>query len=255
MAPDINNLRQFTTSDIRQDFYDAAHGKPYHGNGVEDWLAIRTKVLHLIAGSKPVKHFVKTHCTPVRVMDVDLIPPEVTAGALYIMRNPFDVAPSFARHTSVSIDDAITRMCDPENLMATETGICDALGRWDDHVTRWATAPGMPRHLVRYEDLLAKPAKTVERILEFMSIKPDRPKMAKAISANKFSELKKQEEKLGFGERPDGMKNFFAKGKAGAWREDLTPAQVARIREEFSDTLERWYPDLLPEVDAMARQA
>ena len=35
---------------------------------------------------------------------------------------------------------------------------------------------------------------------------------------------------MGFMERPKGMSTFFAKGRAGAWREDLTPAQVARLR-------------------------
>ena len=254
-APDINNLRIFTTADVRQDFFDAANGGPFQGKSIEDWLRMRTQALRLIAGSKPVKHFVKTHCTPVRVGNVDVIPPEVTAGALYIMRNPFDVAPSFARHTSVSIDEAITKMCDPENVMGTSTGIFDALGRWDEHVTRWATAPGMPRHLIRYEDLLAQPAKTMERLFAFMNVPVDRPKLVKAIKATSFEAMKKQEEKHGFRERPEGMSAFFAKGKAGAWKEDLTPAQVGRIREEFAPVLERWYPELLEETAEFARSA
>lgn len=253
MAPDINNLRQFTTADIRQDFFDAANGAPFQGKSVEDWMAVRTKALHLIAGSKPVKHFVKTHCTPVRVGNVDLIPPEVTAGALYVMRNPFDVAPSFARHTSATMDEAIAKMCDPENVMGTNSGILDALGRWDDHVTRWATVPGMPRHLIRYEDLLDKPAKTMERLLGFLSVKPDRPKLAKAIKATSFEAMKKQEEKHGFRERPEGMKSFFAKGKAGGWKDDLTPAQVGRVREAFAPVLERWYPEMMGETAEFAK--
>ncbi|QFT93650.1 Sulfotransferase domain protein [Roseovarius sp. THAF9] len=255
MAPDINNLRQFTTADIRQDFFDAANGGPFRGMSVDDWLRVRTKALHMIAGAKPGKHFVKTHCTPIRLGNVDLIPPSVTAGALYIMRNPFDVAPSFARHTSVSLDEAIAKMCDPENVMGTESGILDALGRWDDHVTRWATVPGMPRHLVRYEDLLDKPAKSMERLLDFLSVKPDRPKLAKAIKATSFEAMKKQEEKHGFTERPEGMKSFFAKGKAGGWKDDLTPAQVGRIREEFAPVLERWYPEMLDETAEFAKSA
>ncbi|WP_421998613.1 sulfotransferase domain-containing protein [Roseovarius confluentis] len=255
MAPDINNLRQFTTADIRQDFFDAANGAPFRGKSVEDWLKVRTRALHMIAGAKPGKHFVKTHCTPIRVGPVDLIPPEVTAGALYIMRNPFDVAPSFARHTSVSLDEAIAKMCDPDNVMGTESGILDALGRWDDHVNRWATVPGMPRHLIRYEDLLDKPAKSMERLLDFLSVKPDRPKLAKAIKATSFEAMKKQEEKHGFTERPEGMKSFFAKGKAGGWKDDLTPAQVGRIREAFAPVLERWYPEMMDETAQFAASA
>jgi len=254
-APDINNLRMFTTADVRQDFFDAAAGKPYVGKDLADWAKVRPKALRLIANSKPGKHFVKTHCKPVRFLDTDLIPPDVTAGALYILRNPFDVAPSFARHISGDVDQAIERMSDGDNIMGTETGIFDALGRWDEHVTAWTTAPGLPRVIVRYEDMLSKPAKTMEKVLGFMSLKPDRPKLAKAIKATSFESMKRQEEKHGFRERPEGMQSFFAKGKAGAWKEDLTPAQVGRLREEFAPVLERWYPELMKETAEFAKSA
>ena len=68
-APDINNLRQFTTGDSRQDIYDAAAGRPYKSQSVEDWVGMRQKALHLIAGSKPNTHFVKTHCQPIKMFD------------------------------------------------------------------------------------------------------------------------------------------------------------------------------------------
>ncbi|WP_135502007.1 sulfotransferase domain-containing protein [Roseovarius aestuariivivens] len=252
-APDINNLRQFTTADIRQDFFDRAAGKPFHGKSIEEWLHVRPEAVRLIAGSKPGTHFVKTHCRPVMVGDTHLIPPEVTAGAIYMIRNPFDVAPSFARHVSTDLDDAITRMADPETIMGTETGILDALGRWDDHVTAWTEAPGLPRYVLRYEDLLDKPARTVQSLLQFLKVKPNRPKLAKAIKATSFEALKKQEEKLGFVERPKGSQSFFTKGKAGAWREDLTPAQVGRIREEFADVIAKWYPEMLEETAEFAK--
>jgi hypothetical protein len=51
------------------------------------------------------------------------------------------------------------------------------------------------------------------------------------------------------------MKQFFVRGKPGGWREDLTPAQVARIRAEFLPTLEKWYPEMLAETKAVARTA
>jgi len=252
-APDINNLRQFTTGDTRADFFDRAAGGKYKGKSLQDWSQARQIVLRLIAASKPNKHFVKTHCKPVFFLDTHLIPPEVTAGAIYIIRNPFDVVPSFARHVSATNDDTIDRLCNPDAIMGTENKIYDALGRWDDHVSAWTTAPGLPRHVVRYEDMLDKPDKVLSGLLQFLGVKPDHPKMTHAIEATSFEAMKKQEEKLGFGEKPTGMKSFFAKGRAGGWREDLTPAQVGRIREEFSSTLETWYPELLEEVDAFAK--
>lgn len=252
-APDINNLRRFTTADVRQDFFDAANGAPFNSELVDDWLRVRPKALALIAGSKPGTHFVKTHCQAVRYQGQDLIPPQVTAGAIYMMRNPFDLAPSFARHQSADIDTAIERMCNPDAMMGTETGIRDALGRWDDHVRSWTGAPGLPRQVVRYEDMLDKAPKTVRGLLEFLSIKPDSAKLARAIKATSFENLKKQEDELGFTERPDGMKRFFAKGEAGVWRQELTPAQVGRIRSAFLPTLETWYPELLEETENFSK--
>lgn len=252
-APDINNLRQFTTGDTRQDFFDAAAGKPFRGESLEEWVKVRAGALRLIAGSKPDHHFVKTHCQTIRMFDQDIIPPDLTAAAIYIMRNPFDLAPSFARHQGADIDTAIERMCYSDTVMGTPTGIYDLLGRWDDHIQVWNEAPGLPRHVVRYEDLLSHPTKTMRTLLEkFLRVKVDGPKLARAIKATSFEAMKKQEETLGFTEKPQGMTAFFAKGQAGVWRDDLTPQQVGRIREAFLPTLEKWYPEMLKETAEFA---
>lgn len=252
-APDINNLRQFTTGDTRTDFFDRAAGGTYRGSSLEDWARVRPHALRLIAGSKSGLHFVKTHCKPVVYLNTHLIPPDVTAGAIYVLRNPFDVAPSFARHAAAPIDDAIERMCNPDTIMGTDKGIYDALGRWDEHVTAWTSAEGLKRFVVRYEDLHSKPAKVITELLKFMGQKADRPRLARAIKAASFAALKKQEEKLGFGEKPAAMESFFAKGQAGAWRTDLTPAQVGRLRMEFNGVLQKWYPELIKETEEFAK--
>ena len=252
-APDINNLRQFTTGDTRADFFDAAAGGRYGGGGLEEWMAMRGRALRLIAASKPDHHFVKTHCQPIRLFDQDVIPPEVTAAAIYILRNPFDLAPSFARHQLCDIDTAIERMLSPDTVTGTPAGIYDLLGRWDDHVSNWTGAPGLPLHLLRYEDLLANPGRTMRALLErFLRVKVDGPKLARAVKATSFAAMQKQEEVLGFVERPQGMQKFFARGQAGVWRTDLSPAQVARLREGFLPALERWYPEMLKETAAFA---
>jgi len=253
-APDINNLRKFTTGDSRQDIFDAAAGKKFQAKNIDEWMEMRPKVLRLIAASKPNHHFVKTHCRAVRFVGKDLIPPELTAAAIYIMRNPFDLSLSFARHLSVDVDAAIERMVDGDTMMTTKTGIIEALGRWDDHIASWTTAPGLSCHVVRYEDLLAKPAKNFGLMLEkFLRLKVDKPKLARAVKATSFAAMKKQENDMGLFERPAGMKSFFNKGQAGVWRDELTPAQVGRIRQKFLTTLEKWYPEMLQETEEFAK--
>ena len=255
-APDINNLRNFTTADVRQDFYDAANGGPYKGTDLKAWMRVRPQALRLIAGSRPNHHFVKTHCQTIRIEGQDIIPPEVTSGGIYLIRNPFDLAPSFARHQSADIDTAIERMCNPDTVMGTPTGIFDVLGRWDDHVHSWTTAPGLKRRVIRYEDLLTKPAREMRGLLEvFLGQKVDGAKLARAIKATAFDKMQKQEREQGFTEKPEGMANFFAKGQSGVWKDDLTPAQVGRIREAFLPALEQHYPEMLRETEEFARRS
>ena len=254
MAPDINNLREFTTGDVRQDFFDAAAGGTYRVDTVEEWTKVRPQALRLIAASKTAHHFVKTHCQSVKYLGQDLIPPELTAAAICIIRNPFDLAPSFARHVSVDLDHAITRMASPQSIVSTNTGIFEPLGRWDD-LNSWTNAPGLPLYVVRYEDMLAKPARTFSDLIEkFLRVKVDKPKLAYAVKATSFKAMQKQEADLGFGEKPGGMDKFFAKGRSGIWKDDLTPAQVGQLRESFLPTLEKWYPELLKETKDFANQ-
>ncbi len=250
---DLNRLNEFTLGDVRRDFYVRASRGKFHGEDLDDWLKYRVQALRLMAASKNGHHFVKTHCAPIVLYETELLPSEVTAAGIYIMRNPFDVAPSFARHMSCDIDEAIERMMNPSNVMHSTKGMYEAIGAWGDHVNSWTTVNGLSSYIIRYEDMLAKTGPTVRQLLEkFLKVKVDKPKLAHAIKATSFESLKKQEEEHGFRERPEGMKSFFAKGKAGGWKEELTPEQVGTLREAFLPTLEKWYPEILKETAEFA---
>ena len=252
---DINTLRHCTTSDVRQDFFDQAAGRPYRGKTVEQWMAIRPKALRLIAASKSGHHFVKTHCQVGKIDGVDLILPEVTAAAIYLIRNPFDVAPSYARHMSLEMDAVIDRMTNGLATHANPNGIMEITGRWDDHIRNWTTAPGLPLHVMRYEDMLANPREAYRALFGFLRLPVDKAKLRRTLKATSFRALQKQERESGFHERPPEMEQFFATGRAGGWREALTPGQAARIRAEFLPVLGRWYPEMLDQTRDFAGDA
>lgn len=248
-APDINSLQRFSTADIRQDFFDRAAGRPFKARDFDDWLKMRAKVLPAIAASKPGHHFVKTHSKVDVIGPHHLIMPEVTAAAVYIMRNPFDVVPSYARHMSCSMDEAIDYLVDPTNVNMGDTGICEILGRWDAHLLSWVDAPGLPLHVVRYEDMLTNTEREIRKLMEFLRIPVKDGQLRRAIRETSFSKLKKQEQQKGFKERPEGMKAFFATGTSGGWREALSDEQIARVRNEFAPALQRFYPELYEETE------
>ena len=251
---DINSLREFTLSDIRIDFYQRAVGGGYKAESFEDCLKVRPKALRLIAAEREGTHFVKTHHRLDRIGNQPLIPPELTAAAVYILRNPFDVAPSFARHSGLSLDDAIAGMTNPEMMTASPAGVYEWLGRWDDHIASWTGAPGLPIVTVRYEDLLTDPRKGFLPIFEFLKTPVNTAHLKKTIRATSFDSLRKQEEEKGFIERPATMERFFHSGKSGGWRESLTPAQVARLHTAFEPALRRWYPELVEETAAITEE-
>ncbi|MEM6678710.1 MAG: sulfotransferase domain-containing protein [Pseudomonadota bacterium] len=251
---DINSLRRFTTADVRQDFFDRASGRnPFVAEDFDDWLRTRQKALALIAASKPGMHFVKTHSRLEAIGKLPLIPPRVTAGALYVLRNPFDVAQSYARHLGLDLDRTIEMMMNPKALNASDTRIFEVIGRWDEHIDTWLKPPGLMRHVMRYEDMHADPHGTFTTLLSFMKADVPAERVARALEETSFDALKSQEEKTGFIERPGHMKAFFAKGRAGSWREELTPAQIARLRKAFLPAIERWYPEMVEETAEAAR--
>ena len=246
----INELSAITTSEVKQSWYDLAVGKPFVGKTLDDCLALRPKIQRMIADSSPGNRFVKTHSKMGRVGNIDLIMPEVTAAAIYIVRNPFDVAVSFARHSSISIDESVRRLCDPLNLISTSTLIFDCLDRWDNHVKGWTNAPGLARHVMRYEDMIQDPKKSFIGLLNFLKVPVDPKKLRLALKATSFKELQRQEREKGFRERPKDAKAFFVSGKAGGWKEKLTVEQVETLRTEFADTLEKYFPEVAKEADA-----
>lgn len=247
---DINSIHRFTTGDRRQDFFDRAAGRPFRAQSIDEWLAMRGRAIRLIAASKPSHHFVKTHNRVALVGDTPLIPPEVTAAAIYVIRNPFDLCLSYARHQSVDVDRAIELMADDDGVNVSDTGIAELLGRWDTHIESWMTAPGLPRHVMRYEDMAADTEAEMRKLFSFLRIQPKDGQLRRAIRLSRFDELQKQEKTRGFRERPPNMQQFFHSGRAGGWRERLTPAQIGRIGDLFGPTIERHWPELVAESRA-----
>ncbi len=248
----INDLRKFTLSETRQDFYDRAAGGPFKSDTYQGALALRGKVQRLIAAEKEGTHFVKTHSKIGLLDGIPLIAPEVTAAAVYIMRNPFDLVPSYARHVDMSIDKTIEAIAEPENMLVSSSGVVDYLGRWDQHIQSWLKAPGLPMHVLRYEDIHADPRRSFSTLFEFLRTPVNTAHLKRTIEVTRFENLQKQEARDGFVERPKQMKQFFHSGKAGGWRDVLSNEQVAKIYTAFEPALKRFYPELAEETAAIA---
>ncbi len=174
-----------------------------------------------------------------------LIRPGSCRGALYILRNPLDVAPSAASHWGVSLDAAIERMNKRDGVLlgSARPGDKQVLQRmldWSSHVRSWVDAPGLGVHVVRYEDLLAEPMLHFGAAVRFLDLPDDAAGLARAIHASRFEELARQEQASGFRERSSKAARFFRSGRAGGWRESLNAMQVGRIVGAHADVMRRF---------------
>jgi hypothetical protein len=173
--------------------------------------------------------FVKTHNAAMTMHGVPLCTPEVTAGAIVIIRDPRDVALSYSRYTGLSVDETIAFMAEPNAAnRSTAVQVFELFSTWSRHVESWVATKN--RLLVRYEDMLADPAKSFGRVVKFLGGEAEPERLARAIAFSGFEVLSAQERADGFqAHAPDAVSSFFRVGRAGQWREAMTPAQMARI--------------------------
>jgi aryl sulfotransferase len=156
-------------------------------------------------------------------------------GAIVIVRDPRDVAPSLASHRNTSIDDAIAFINDPDAVFSANTTRQDSqlrqkLPGWSAHVASWLDQIDIPVHLVRYEDLQIDTAAVLRRALQFSGQPATDDEICRAVRFADFARLRQQEEEQGFREAPRQLgAPFFRRGEAGGWRDELTPDQAARI--------------------------
>jgi aryl sulfotransferase len=169
-----------------------------------------------------------------------LISAKASFGAIYIVRNPLDVAVSFANHLGRGIDRVIRLMSLNGSHLGMVAQLSQPMGTWSWHVNSWVNAPGVKVHVIRYEDMLADPVPTFTSVCRFTGLSEDDEAIARAIENSRFEALQEQEQKNGFRETFAQGRSFFRQGKAGTWREVLTPAQVDRVIHSHYDTMKRF---------------
>lgn len=173
-----------------------------------------------------------------------LFPAELTKASIYIVRDPRDVAISFAHHIGKSIDYAIDQMAAPDsalglNLRRFTPNTSQLLLTWSQHVESWLDHASPTPLLVRYEDMMADPVGQGALIARHAGFDKTMSVYEQAAKNSSFSELNKQEAQNGFKEVLAPDRRFFRSGKAGGWKNTLAPAQIARIEQAHGAVMQR----------------
>jgi sulfotransferase family protein len=166
-------------------------------------------------------------------------------GAILIVRDPRDVAPSVANHNRSNIDTAISFMNDADAGFCTRTNRQHSqhrqkLSGWSAHVASWLDQADIPVHLIRYEDMQVDTIGTFRRAFDFAGRAADDEDIRRAVGYADFAELQRQEQEKGFSEKPPRSGGlFFRRGEVGVWRDELTAEQVARIEAAHAPMMRR----------------
>lgn len=238
---DINNMSVLTTGDSMVQWFRHLDPRPPLAWSRQDVARMRRGAQLAMVASKPGTIIAKTHNALMELHGHPTINMDLTAGAIYVVRNPLDLVISLADHYGVDIDKAIEVMGDTNNGgMLDENIVFEIHSSWSLHVKSWTQNPHRGLLVVRYEDMLAKPLHTFGGITRFMGLKPTREHLQKAIEQSSFKNLRAQEEAKGFQEKSVKGTRFFRVGKAGQWREQLTQAQIDRVVEMHQEQMARF---------------
>jgi hypothetical protein len=238
---DINALREFGGSDSRASYYERAAARPIEALSDPELHRLRPAVHRFLANRRPGHAFVKTHNAIAVIDGIPTITPELTAGAVYVVRNPLDVAVSFAHHFAIGLDAAVEQLCLPGSRVGTaDRAVFSQLGTWSRHVESWTEAPGLSPHVVRYEDLLARPVPSFRAVADYLRLELGREALKRAVRFSSFKELAMQEARAGFVERGAASARFFREGSAGQWRRHLGAPQVDRIAAVNGEVMRRY---------------
>jgi hypothetical protein len=240
----LDELPQYCEDEARPELFSMVAGRPSTELGFNEICRLRPVVHARIAADSPGTRLVKTHNCAGFIDGHPLHNTAVTAGAIYVVRNPLDVAVSMTHHFGLGIDEAIERLADDRVATANDDlFVSQVLGSWSHHVRSWADLESNRILVLRYEDLLEDPVPAFTRVASLVGLAADQARIERAVRHASFASLAALEQRDGFREVSDKAHRFFRAGRAGQWRGVLTEEQVRRLAGRHAQQMTRFsYP-------------
>lgn len=237
----LDELSNYAEDEANPDLFSALAGRPSSNLDISEIAALRPEVHAAIAERTAGTRFVKTHNMAGSFNGYPLHNMQVTAGAIYVVRNPLDVAVSMTHHFGIDMDAAIERLGNESVATANDAlFVSQILGSWSLHVQGWADIKHDRVLVVRYEDMIEKPAKTFAKIAKLVGAGQDRARVERAIKHADFLSLAAMEKQHGFVEASDTGTRFFRKGRHNQWRTLLTRDQVQQVVARHREQMRRF---------------
>lgn len=208
----------------------------------KNWITIQDRI-----NLNNKLNILKTHNAMCTVNKNKFTNKENTLGAIYVVRDPRDVAVSFSYHMGKTLTEIVNNMIDKEYLISesdftTEKKVSGStlLSSWSNHYNSWKNYKSIKSIIIKYEDLVRNTAdKFYEIVLylnELYGTKVDEKKILKSIELTNFKNLQNLEREHGF-EEITISKTFFREGKIGSWKQKLDEKLSKKIENEFKNEM------------------
>lgn len=237
----LAEIGKLSTGDTAAEWYRAIDPSDDATWSLEHVARLRQPAQRHVAGLGPDTIFMKTHAALLPMSGVPPFAQDVLSGAIYIVRNPLDIAQSYARHNGTTIDQTIEVMAREGYVTRRFRELLPYLqGDWSQNVKSW-THQRHPRiHVMRYEDMVADPVAVFGGLTRFLGLEVPAERLERAIAHSDIENLRSLERQEGFAERPSDERQFFGGGGVGAWRRELTPEQAQRIVARHGEQMARF---------------
>jgi hypothetical protein len=237
----LNRIGEATLAEPGTAGFSLLDQRPWQEWSIEDIARMRPQVQERIAATGEGVVPVKTHSAFIMVRGTPTINMGVTAGAVYVVRNPLDIAVSYAHHQGLPVDEIIAIMAkDMFTTPSNATNVYEVMGSWSQHVASWTASTSPMMHVMRYEDMLSDPHAAFGALGGFMRIEADEDAVRRAVALSAFDKVAGQETLEGFQERTPAQERFFRAGKAGQWRDVLSAAQIDAVVQAHGEQMERF---------------
>ena len=242
-VPDINSINS-TRGDQKKKWYNDG-SFDIMDYPLEEQLLARGMMLlkmnkafgdGILANDVNLPLIIKTHCANAIVNQAALIPDVITNRIILVVRDPRDIAPSYANHLGVSLDEVIDIMLEDNSAAHSDSNpdhLPENMMSWKMHTQTYITDKEKKVYVVKYEDLLEDPILNFTWILESFQLPIDKERIKRAVDNCKLSKIKAQEEKDGFRELSNNATTKFF----GAKKERLNPEQCKRLEDHAKDMM------------------
>ena len=163
--------------------YQPFFTKPLSDIPIRELAEKRPRLHRELAERAPGFLFLRTHAAVVRHFEHLTITPEATAAAIYVVRNPLDIAASYGAATGRSIDRTIEIMGEKGKVLGKSSSrTYQVVGSWSENVETWTSTIRGRILTVRFEDMLDEPELQFSKAIQFLAINATPEQIAHASS-------------------------------------------------------------------------